>query len=69
VSAAFKSLVEQIITDAGFRGTFIAKPREALNRQLISAAERRALMRARQRLLLSATDRDIPVAYNPFEWP
>ena len=42
MSTVLKSLVERIITDAGFRKLFISKPQAILDRQVISRSERRA---------------------------
>jgi hypothetical protein len=67
MSAVLKSLVERIAKDPGFRNAFIAKPQEILNNQLISRSERKALIRARRRLLLAGPGRDLDLI--GFEWP
>jgi hypothetical protein len=67
MSTVLKSLVERIITDAGFRKLFMSKPQAILDRQVISRSERRALVRARRRLLLAESGREF--AFDPFEWP
>lgn len=67
MSTVLKSLVERIITDAGFRTAFIMKPQQILKSQVISRAERRALLRARRRLILAGSGSE--VALTPFEWP
>ena len=67
MSTVLKSLVERIASDPGFRKSFIDEPQQILKRQVISRSERRALIRARRRLVLAGSGRE--AAYTPFEWP
>jgi hypothetical protein len=68
MSKALQSFVERIVTDPGFRKAFIAMPlQDILKRQVVSPTERRALVRARRRLLMAAPGQQ--VGFDPFEWP
>jgi hypothetical protein len=60
-------LVERIIRDPAFRKAFLAEPEAVLENQIISSSERRALVRARRRLLAAGPGQDISL--NHIEWP
>jgi hypothetical protein len=67
MSSVVKALVERLVSDPGFRKAFIDRPREILNAHVMSLPERRALIRARRRLVLAGSGQQIPPI--PLEWP
>jgi hypothetical protein len=67
MSAELKSLVARIVRDAAFRKAFLTKPGTVIDGLPVSPAERRALDRARRRLVLASPDGS--AAFIPVEWP
>ena len=67
MSVELKSLVERLVHDPAFRKAFLAKPEVILNDQPVAPAERRALLRARRRLLLVGPGTGASLI--PVEWP
>jgi len=67
MSVELKSLVERLVHDAAFRKAFLAKPEVILDALPVALAERRALLRARRRLLLESPGTCASLI--PVEWP
>jgi hypothetical protein len=67
MSTLLNSLVERIVRDSAFRKAFLTKPEAILDNQPLSRSERRALVRARRRLLLAGAGHS--AALVPVEWP